>query len=109
LIVVDEAHDESYKEQGAAPRYHATDTALAYARMLGAVCLLGSATPDIVTTYQADHELLQRLMLPQRIMGHRERVGRQAERLGRRPRYRPDHDQALSIFLRCAWLTCVRS
>jgi len=99
LIVVDEAHDESYKEQGAAPRYHATDTALAYARMLGAVCLLGSATPDIVTTYQADHELLQRLMLPQRIMGHRERVGRQAERLGRRPRYRPDHDQALSIDL----------
>lgn len=99
LIVVDEAHDESYKEQGISPHYHATTTAMAYAGMLDAVCLLGSATPDLVTTYQAEHGQLERLSLPQRIMGHRERIGRQADRLGRRPRYRPESEDALTIDL----------
>jgi primosomal protein N' (replication factor Y) len=99
IIVVDEAHDESYKEQGMPPRYHARTTAMAYAGMLGAVCLLGSATPDIVTTYQAEHGQLERLSLPQRIIGHRERIGRQAHRLGRRSRYRAESDEALAIDL----------
>ncbi|HLC03776.1 MAG TPA: primosomal protein N' [Anaerolineales bacterium] len=99
LIVLDEAHDESYKEQGMSPRYHAAPTAIAYAEMLGAVCMLGSATPDIVTAFQAEHGHLERLSLPQRILGHRERIGRQADRLGRRSRYRPDHEDALAIDL----------
>jgi primosomal protein N' (replication factor Y) len=99
LIVVDESHDESYKEQGMSPRYHARTAAMAYAGMLAAVCLLGSATPDIVTSYRAEQGQLQRLSLPQRIMGHRERIGRQVDRLGRRSHYRPESEDALAIDL----------
>jgi primosomal protein N' (replication factor Y) len=99
LIVVDESHDESYKEQGMAPRYRATTAAMAYAGMLGAVCLFGSATPDVVTNYRAEQGEFDKLSLPQRIMGHRERIGRQADRLGRRSRYRPESEDALAIDL----------
>ncbi len=99
LIVVDESHDESYKEQGMSPRYHARAAAMAYAGMLSAICMLGSATPDIVTNYRAAQGQLQRLSLPQRIMGHRERIGRQADRLGRLSRYRPENKDAMAIDL----------
>jgi primosomal protein N' (replication factor Y) len=51
LIVLDEEHDASYK-QDRAPRYHTRDVALRLARATGAVVILGSATPD-VTTYHA--------------------------------------------------------
>lgn len=82
LIVVDESHDESYKEEGRAPRYHARETAMAYARILGAHCLLGSATPDVTTTYRCEQGELQRISLPNRILGHHERLSGQALRLG---------------------------
>ena len=52
LIVLDEEHDESYKS-GTSPFYHARETALEYARILDAPCVLGSATPDLVTCYRA--------------------------------------------------------
>ncbi len=74
LIVLDEEHDESFKEQGQAPRYHARDVALAYAAQLGAVCVLGSATPDIETTRRAERGQLVHLRLPQRILGHRQHL-----------------------------------
>jgi primosomal protein N' (replication factor Y) len=110
LIAVDEAHDESYKEQGQDPRYHAREAGMAYARMLGAVCLLGSATPEVVTTYRAARGELQRLSLPQRILGHRERIRTQAIRLGVESRFRPAPGEAEYIDLpRCGWWTCVRS
>ncbi len=99
LIVVDECHDESYKEQGQAPRYHAREAAMAYARMLGAVCLLGSATPEVVTVYRARQGQIRLLKLPQRILGHRERLSRQAARLGLVPRYRQAGGDAQSIDL----------
>ena len=82
LLVLDEEHDESYKEQGQAPRYHARDVAIAYARLLRAVCILGSATPDLETTFQAERGRIVRLRLPQRILGHRERLQQQSSRLG---------------------------
>jgi primosomal protein N' (replication factor Y) len=99
LIAVDEQHDESYKEQGQDPRYHAAEAAMAYAEMVGAVCLLGSATPDLVTAYRAARGRLQRLSLPQRILGHRERIRGQAARLGVEPRFRPAPGQAEYIEL----------
>ena len=99
LIVVDESHDESYKEQGQAPRYHARLAALEYARLTASVCILGTATPDLVTTFRAQKGDLTRLSLPQRILGHREVIRQQAERLGVRSRYRPAGGVAETIDL----------
>ena len=51
LIIVDEEHDASYKQQDPAPRYHARDTALYLAHQNKANILLGSVTPSIESFY----------------------------------------------------------
>jgi len=51
LVIADEEHDASYKQQEPAPRYHARDTAIYYASLFGAKVLLGSATPSIESYY----------------------------------------------------------
>lgn len=51
LIICDEEHDTSYKQQDPAPRYHARDAAVYYASLFNAHVLLGSATPS-VESYQ---------------------------------------------------------
>lgn len=99
LIVVDESHDESYKEQGQAPRYHARQAALEYARLTSAVCILGTATPDLTTTFRSGRGEITRLSLPKRILGHREKLREQAERLGVRSRYEPAGGVAETIAL----------
>lgn len=53
LIIVDEEHDASYKQQDPAPRYHARDAALWMASQFGAHIVLGSATPSIESFYNA--------------------------------------------------------
>ena len=53
LIVVDEEHEASYKQDNA-PRYHARDVAIARARATGATVLLGSATPAMESFYKAE-------------------------------------------------------
>lgn len=53
LIIVDEEHDASFKQQDPAPRYHARDCAIYYAGITGAKVLLGSATPSVETYYNA--------------------------------------------------------
>ena len=69
LIILDEAHDGSYKQSEPIPlpAYHARDAALALGRLTGATVLLGSATPDLVDYYRAvrgDYRLLE---LPARV------------------------------------------
>ncbi|HLH03413.1 MAG TPA: primosomal protein N' [Bryobacteraceae bacterium] len=66
LIVVDEEHDGSYKQQET-PRYHGRDVALMRARQTGAIAVLGSATPGIETRYNAENGKYTRLVLPERI------------------------------------------
>ena len=67
LIVLDEEHDSSYKQSEPAPRYHARDAALELAKVSGAVVILGSATPDVTTSYKASIGKLEYLELPRRI------------------------------------------
>lgn len=83
VIILDEEHDESYKQTPPvpAPYYHARDAAIALGRILPATVILGSATPDIVTYHRARGGQYQLLELPRRIMGHRQRIAQQAERL----------------------------
>ena len=53
LIVVDEEHDTSYKQQDPAPRYNGRNAAIILASMHGAKTLLGSGTPAIEVYYRA--------------------------------------------------------
>ncbi|MBS0440780.1 MAG: primosomal protein N' [Proteobacteria bacterium] len=68
LIVVDEEHDPSYKQQEGA-RYSARDLAVYRARLQGARVLLGSATPSLESWQRANEGRYQRLALPSRIGG----------------------------------------
>ena len=54
LVIVDEEHDTSYKQDAPAPRYHGRDTAIMLALIQGAPVLLGSATPSLESLYNAD-------------------------------------------------------
>ena len=53
LIVVDEEHENSYKQQDPAPRYNARNAAIVLASLFGAKTLLGTATPSIESYYNA--------------------------------------------------------
>ncbi len=66
LIVADECHDASYY-QSEQPFYHAVASAQEYARLCGAVCVMGSATPTIEQREQADVQKMKRLELPYRV------------------------------------------
>lgn len=95
LIVVDESHDDSYYQSEGNPHYNARETAVVYARETGAVCLLGSATPDITSTYRASQGQWRYLHLPARILAHRESVRAQLEQLKvTSGRFRPLEEQA---------------
>jgi primosomal protein N' (replication factor Y) len=53
LIIIDEEHENTYKQYDPAPRYHARDTAIMLARLHGAKVLLGTATPSIESYYNS--------------------------------------------------------
>ncbi|MGD9187824.1 MAG: primosomal protein N' [Desulfobacteraceae bacterium] len=66
LVIVDEEHDDSYKQEGAL-RYNARDLAVVRARQDGAVAVLGSATPSIQTSHNAAIGKYRRVQLTERI------------------------------------------
>ncbi|TFH37687.1 MAG: primosomal protein N' [Anaerolineales bacterium] len=108
LIVLDESHDESYKEQARAPRYHTRHVAMQYARIAEATCILGSASPDITSRYAADRGELQLLTLPKRIMGHGRRLAAQAQRFGLDSKYKTFEAEAHTIELPAVRLVDMR-
>jgi primosomal protein N' (replication factor Y) len=66
LIVVDEEHEPAYK-QDETPRYHGRDVAVVRAKIAGAVCLLGSATPSLESFTNVESGKYQLLQLTQRV------------------------------------------
>jgi primosomal protein N' (replication factor Y) len=69
LIVADEEHDASYKQQDPAPRYHARDGAVYYASLFNARVLLGSATPSIESYFNAQTQKYGLVELNERFGG----------------------------------------
>ncbi|MCB8929063.1 MAG: primosomal protein N' [Ardenticatenaceae bacterium] len=102
VIVLDEEHDPSYKQTPPVPPpyYHTREAAIALAQIVGATVIMGSATPDIVTYHRAQSGRFQLLELQKRVMGHRQRLEGQAERLQLQNHYQhegEDPDDALTI------------
>ncbi len=67
LIVIDEEHEATFKQQEGNPLYHARTVALEIARVTGAVVVLGSATPDVESYHMAERGRHCLLRLPHRI------------------------------------------
>ncbi|MDQ3847316.1 MAG: primosomal protein N', partial [Bacteroidota bacterium] len=66
MIICDEEHDTSYKQQDPAPRYHGRDAAIYMAGLTDAKVLLGSATPALETYYNAKMDKYGLIELPER-------------------------------------------
>ncbi len=66
LIIVDEEHDSSYKQEET-PRYHARDVAVMRAKMANAVVVLGSATPSLESYFNSKNNKYALLELPDRV------------------------------------------
>jgi primosomal protein N' (replication factor Y) (superfamily II helicase) len=66
LIIVDEEHEHSYKQEEA-PRYHARDVAVVRGQMENAVVVLGSATPSLESFYNVQKKKYHLLEMPTRI------------------------------------------
>jgi len=67
LILVDEEHDQSYKQEET-PRYHARDVAVMRAKLAGAVAVMGSATPSLESWQNAVKGKYSRIELRERVM-----------------------------------------
>ena len=68
LVIVDEEHEGSYK-QDSAPRYHGRDVAVKRAQMAGVPIVLGTATPSLETWHNVQRGRYRRLELPRRVKG----------------------------------------
>ena len=66
LIIVDEEHDRSYKQDAPAPRYHGRDAAIFLSLEQGAHVLLGSATPSLESLYNAETGRFVKVYLKER-------------------------------------------
>lgn len=69
LVIIDEEHESSFKQQDPAPRYHARSAAIVLASMYGAKTLLGTATPSAESYYNATTGKYGLVKLPTRYKG----------------------------------------
>lgn len=90
VIVVDEEHEGSYKQQET-PRYNGRDVAIVRAQMAGATVVLGSATPSLESYENAQKGKYRLLTLEQRVLG---RPLAQVEIIDMRQEFRETHTQA---------------
>jgi len=67
LIIIDEEHEWTYKQEEQQPRYHARDVAIKLAELTSSVVVLGSATPDVTSYYRAQKGEFKLPQLPERI------------------------------------------
>lgn len=68
LVIIDEEHEWTYKQQEGSPRYHARLAAEQLCREAGAVLVLGSATPDVESRFRAEEGTAVLLELPERLV-----------------------------------------
>jgi primosomal protein N' (replication factor Y) len=92
LIVVDECHDDSYYQGDIDPHYHAVSSAAAYAAITGAVCIMGSATPDVVEAFESQRGTWRYLSLPERILAHKDSIRSQLSQMDLPPEESCYHD-----------------
>ncbi|MEQ9030040.1 MAG: primosomal protein N' [Aggregatilineales bacterium] len=92
VVILDEEHDNSYKQSPPVmpPYYHTRDVAEYLMRENGGTLILGSATPDVGTYYRATRGDMTYLHLPERIMGHRKTISEQSAQAGVTTRYEGD-------------------
>ncbi|MGH9403195.1 MAG: replication restart helicase PriA [Terriglobia bacterium] len=90
VVVVDEEHDGSYKQQET-PRYNGRDVAIVRARLAGAMAVLGSATPSLESYWNAQQGKYRLLTLAQRVQG---RPLASVEIVDMRQEFRETHTQA---------------
>jgi len=69
IVIVDEEHDSSYKQQDPAPRFHARDAAIYLAKLYQANVLLGSATPSVESLYNVQQHKYGFTLLNERFLG----------------------------------------
>jgi len=69
LIIIDEEHDQSYKQYDQNPQYHVKDVASKLSELTNCKVILGSATPSIETYYQAKSKRIKLLEMPERFQG----------------------------------------
>ena len=91
IIVVDEEHEDSYKQDDM-PRYHARDCAVMRAKMAGAVAVLGSATPSMESFRNAETKRYDYVQLPSRV---EERPLPEVEIVNMRDEYARQNKQAV--------------
>lgn len=69
IVIVDEEHDASYKQQDPSPRFHARDAAIYLAKLYNAKVLLGSATPSVESLYNVQMHKYGFALLSERFQG----------------------------------------
>jgi len=71
IVVVDEEHENTFKQEDPAPRYHARDVAIVRAKRAGALVVLGSATPSLESFHNARRGRYSHIALTHRVLGLR--------------------------------------